>query len=408
MSSLAKVVLSRSVIVYGSDRNFDKNRFSDHFQKLSDAGVRLCPQDGTCITTDIDFLVVSSAVEQSIPDVKAAQDLGVAIIKRAELLAEICNDAKSICVGGTNGKSTVTGMIGWMLNQSGLNPTIINGGGMLNFDRDNAVIGNPDRIVVETDESDGTITNFYADIAVLTNISEDHKGLDELMDIFRQFLSQSKMQVLNIDCPNVAKLATEFPDAVTYSNMGDVDLIVPGHHNQSNAQAALAVGRLCHVDGIKSLNEFKGIISRLEVVGVKNNITVIDDFGHNPDKIEAGLKTLKENGKRLILMYQPHGFKPTRDHKHELIDVFAKYLTKDDILYMPDILYFGGTVEQDISSADITNPLQDKGVNANYVPEKTYIQDKILKIVKPNDIVCIMGARDDSLRQMARDIFESL
>jgi len=183
----------------------------------------------------------------------------------------------------------------------------------------------PNRIVVETDESDGTITNFHAGIAVLTNISEDHKGLDELMDIFRQFLSQSKMQVLNIDCPNVAKLATEFPDAVTYSNTGDVDLIVPGKHNQSNAQAALAVGRLCHLDGAKSLNEFKGITSRLEVVGVKNNITVIDDFGHNPDKIEAGLKTLKENGKRLILMYQPHGFKPTRDHKHELIDVFAKY-----------------------------------------------------------------------------------
>jgi len=92
MSSLAKVVLSRSVIVYGSDRNFDKNRFSDHFQKLSDAGVRLCPQDGTCITTDIDFLVVSSAVEQSIPDVKAAQYLNIPIIKRAELLA-----AKSYC-----------------------------------------------------------------------------------------------------------------------------------------------------------------------------------------------------------------------------------------------------------------------------------------------------------------------
>jgi len=410
MSSLAKVMISKGAIIYGSDRNYDQGRFPDHFQNLSDAGVKLCPQDGTCVTRDIDFLVVSSAVEPSIPDVKAAQDLEVPIIKRAELLAEICNDAKSICVGGTNGKSTVTGMIGWMLNQGGLNPTIINGGGMLNFDRDNAVIGNHGRIVVETDESDGTITNFHADIAVLTNISEDHKGLDELMDIFRQFLSQSNMQVLNSDCPNVARLANEFPDAMTYSQ-GDIDLIVPGIHNQSNAQAAMAVGRLCHMDDetiSKSLNEFRGITSRLEVVGEKNNITVIDDFGHNPDKIEAGLKTLKESGKRLILMYQPHGFKPTRDHRDELIEVFAKYLTKNDIFYMPEILYFGGTVEQDISSADIINPLKDKGLNANYIADKADIQNDILKQAQTGDIICIMGARDDSLRQMARDIFEGL
>lgn len=410
MSSLAKIMISKGAIIYGSDRNYDQGRFPEHFQKLLNAGIRMCPQDGTCITRDMDFVVVSSAVEPSVPDVGAAQNLDVPIIKRAELLADICNEAKSICVGGTNGKSTVTGMVGWVLSQADLNPTIINGGGMLDFGRDNAVVGNPDCIVVETDESDGTITNFHPEIAVLTNISEDHKGLEELMSIFRQFLFQSKIQVLNIDCPNVAKLAKEFPDAITYSQ-GDVDLIVPGFHNKSNAQAAMAVGRLFRIEDseiLKSLKEFRGIVSRLEVVGKKNGITVIDDFGHNPDKIEAGLKTLKESGNRLILMYQPHGFKPTRDHKNELLGVFSKYLTKDDVFYMPDILYFGGTVEQDISSRDIIDPLCGMGLNANYIPDKNDIQVQILDKANPGDIVCIMGARDDSLRAMALDIFESL
>ena len=243
-------------------------------------------------------------------------------------------------------------MIGWLLNQADYNPTIINGGGMLNFDRDNAVIGDPDRIVVETDESDGTITQFHPDIAVLTNISEDHKDLDELMEIFYKFLSQSTMQILNVDCPNVATLAVKFPNAITYSLKDrpcDLQLIIPGDHNISNAMAAMAVSNLCHVEpnlAVSFLNQFQGITSRLEVIGQKNDITVIDDFGHNPDKIEAGLKSLKHSDKRLVLMYQPHGFKPTRDHRDELINVFSKYLEKNDIFYMPEILYFGGTVEK--------------------------------------------------------------
>lgn len=414
MSALAKIVVSQGHTVLGSDRNYDHGRFPEHFLQLSNRGIELFPQDGSAITNDIDFLVVSSAVEPSIPDVRVAQEKNIKIIKRAELLAEICNAANAITVGGTNGKSTVTGMIGHMLHHAGYEPTVINGGGMLNFDRDNAVIGNPDRLVVETDESDGTIALFHPSIAVLTNISEDHKSMDELMAIFKQYLSQSKMQVLNIDCPNVAQLAKDFPDAVTYSmtDMPDgLDLIVPGLHNRSNALAAMAVGRICHLsddDILKALKSFKGITSRLEVVGEKGGITVIDDFGHNPNKIEAGLKTLKETGKRLVLMYQPHGFKPTRDQKNDLIDVFSKYLDQGDLFYMPEILYFGGTVDKDISSKDIIDPLIERGLNATYLEKKSDIEINILKKAQSGDIICIMGARDDSLRQMAQSIFEAL
>ena len=366
------------------------------------------------MTSDIDYLVVSSAVEPSIPDVKAAIEKNIFIKKRADLLAEICNSAKSICVGGTNGKSTVTGMIGWMLDQGGYNPTVINGGGMLNFNRDNAVIGNKDRIVAEVDESDGSIVNYRANIAVLTNIAEDHKNMDELLDIFRQYLSRSHMQVLNIDCPHVSALAKDFPDAVTYSLAdfpAEAKLSVPGIHNRSNAMAALAVGRLCHMsdkDIFKALETFRGITSRLEVVGQKRGITVIDDFGHNPDKITAGLKTLKESGNRLILMYQPHGFKPTRQHKEAFIKIFSTYLAQGDLFYMPEILYFGGSVDRDISSLDIINALKDKGLNAFYHPTKDEIEQEILRNAQEGDVICIMGARDDSLREMAHNIFREL
>lgn len=412
MSALAKVVVSQGHKVYGSDRNFDAGRFPDLYQKLIEAGITMVPQDGSGLSNGIDTLVVSSAVEPNIPDVKAALDKNIPVVKRAELLSQICNAKKSVCVGGTNGKSTVTGMIGWILNQAGEKPTIINGGGMLNFNRDNAVIGSSERIVVETDESDGTITNFRADIAVLTNIAEDHKDMAELIEIFRKFLKQSKMQVLNLDCPHVAQLAKEFPHAVTYnSDQEDVALSVPGLHNQSNAKAARAVAQLCHVNS-ESINmalaSFKGIVSRLEVVGEAKGITVIDDFGHNPDKITAGLKTLKEMDRRLILMYQPHGYAPTRQHKDDLIRIFGQYLNKEDVFYMPDILYFGGTVEKNISSEDIIKPLQEKGLNANYIPDKYRIEKEILEGVKPGDVVCIMGARDDFLRAMAQNILQSL
>ena len=122
---------------------------------------------------------------------------------------------------------------------------------------------------------------------------------------------------------------------------------------------------------------------------------MVDDFGHNPDKIEAGLKTLKESKGRLILMYQPHGFAPTRQHKDEFIDVFAKHLSADDLFYMPEILYFGGTVEKDISSADIIKPLQEKGLQAYYLPSKDDVKNEILKQTLSGDTICIMGARDE-------------
>lgn len=413
MSALAVVTASKGVTVLGSDRNYDRGLFPEHFAKLESQGISMVPQDGSAVTKDIDAVIVSSAVEPSIPDVAQAQSLNIPIIKRAELLSRLANAVPSVTVAGTNGKSTVTGMIGWILHSCGLAPTIINGGMLLNFGN-NAVIGKGDRMVLETDESDGSVALFKADIAVLTNISEDHKDMAELKSIFRQYLSQSKRQVLNRDCPVVSEIGKDFPDALWYGIDDDrknLDLIVPGHHNRSNALAAIAAASLCGVDendAIKSMRDFKGIQSRLEVIGRCKDITVIDDFGHNPDKIAASLRTLKESKTRLILMYQPHGFGPTKRQKDALIAVFSEYLTTSDIFYMPEIFYAGGTADKSISSRDIIEPLSQQGLDARFIESKAEIQNNILNEAKAGDVICIMGARDDSLRLMARDIFQIL
>ena len=415
MSALAVAMIASGATVYGSDRNHDRELFSDHYQNLMDKGVRMVPQDGSGVTERLTAVIVSSAIEPSIPDIGCAQAKNIPIIKRATLLAELTNQVHSICVGGTNGKSTVTGMIGHVLADNKMNPTILNGGGMLNFNRQNAVIGDMTKMVLETDESDGSITQFNASIAVLTNISEDHKDMDELINIFLEYLKQSKIQVLNLDCPNVAQLAKYFPNAHTYTTNlipSNLELNIPGDHNISNALAALTVAKICHIDeclAVQSLNSFKGIVSRLEVIGeTENGVSVIDDFGHNPHKIAASLKTLKNNGRRLVLMFQPHGFGPLKRQKNELIDIFSLYMNKDDVLYMPEAFYAGGSADKSISSADLVAALVDRGVNAQFFPNKKDVFPEIVKQVHSGDIVCIMGARDDGLREMARDLLKVL
>lgn len=413
MSALAAVVVAQGAAVYGSDRNHDRGLFPELFARLGGLGIQMVAQDGSGVNAAVDAVIVSSAVESSIPDVAAAQAQGIPVVRRAGLLAEIADAAPSVTVAGTNGKTTVTGMIGWILHQAGQDPTIINGGALLNFGT-NAVIGQGSRIVIETDESDGSVALFHPDIAVLTNIAEDHKDMAELKAVFRQYLSQSKRQVLNRDCAVVAALGKDFPDALWYGmddDDGSLDLAVPGAHNRSNALAAVAATSLCGIprrQAVTALAGFKGIQSRLEVIGRAGGIAVIDDFAHNPDKIAASLKTLKEQEGRLILMYQPHGFGPTKRQKEALIDVFSEYLGANDVLYMPEIYYAGGTADQNISSRDIIGPLREKGMDARFFENKGQILADIVNKARNGDTVCIMGARDDSLRRMARDMVDML
>jgi UDP-N-acetylmuramate--alanine ligase len=449
MTPLALIILARGGVVEGSDRALDQGRNTERFDFLRARGVLLHPQDGSGITRPSQTLVTSAAVEETVPDVQAARHIGAAITTRAKLLAELFNSAGTgIGIAGTSGKSTTVGMLGWILHRAGKNPTIMNGADMKNFlDAQtpfaSARIGDGELFVSEVDESDGSIALFEPRIAVLNNISLDHKSLDELRTLFRDFVAKAQTVVLNLDnAETAALLAGLKPEqAVTYSlNAAHADLVasrpvrspagiafqvkeresgetvavslnVPGLHNVANALAALSAAQACGVAlaaGAAHLGEFSGIHRRLEIAGSASDITVIDDFAHNPDKISATLETMHAFPGRLLLMFQPHGYGPIRLMRDALVECFATGLQDEDVLVMPEPVYFGGTTDRSVGSKDIVHQIQERGRKAVAFPDRPACGDELVRLARPGDRIVIMGARDDSLSQFARDLLPRL
>jgi UDP-N-acetylmuramate--alanine ligase len=449
MLPLAMIMHARGHVVEGSDRSLDQGRTSQKFDYLRAKGIRLHAQDGSGISQADQILVTSSAVEDTVPDVVSARRVGALEIIRAELLAELFNAASnSIAIGGTSGKSTTTGMAGWIFSQAGLEPTIVNGAVMNNFISSeapfaSAVPGDENLVISEVDESDGSIARFKPRIAVLNNIAVDHKSLDELRALFRDFVEAGETAVLNLDNDETASIAGELAGgkAVTYSltnRQADlyasnltparngitfqvkeratgaawpVNLKVPGRHNVENALAALAAAFACGIaleQACAFLGGFSGIRRRLEITGSANGITVIDDFAHNPDKIAASLATLHEFPGRLLIMFQPHGFGPLRQMKDAFIDCFAERLGQDDILLMPEPIYFGGTVERTVTSEDIAQGVASRGRQAQALADRNACGERLLELVRPGDQIVVMGARDDTLSEFASDLLGAL
>src|SRR3954452_16557469 len=449
MTPLALIVLAKGGRVEGSDRALDQGRNSERFDFLRSRGVVLHPQDGSGIRRAAQVLVTSAAVEETIPDVQAARRIGATVTTRARLLAELFNASPlSVGVAGTSGKSTTVGMIGWILHRAGQRPTIMNGAIMKNFIAmdspfASARVGDGAAFVSEIDESDGSIAFFAPRIAVLNNISLDHKSLDELRKLFRDFVGKAETVVLNLDNEETAALLPDLKpgQALTYSlakseadvlasslvpspagsafavpardsgEVVEVKLKVPGRHNIANALAALCAAKTCGValaDAAAYLAEFSGIRRRLEVVGTANGITVIDDFAHNPDKISATLETMHAFPGRLLLMFQPHGYGPLRLMRDALIDCFTRGLGAEDILVMPEPVYFGGTVDRSVGSGDIVREIERRGRKAFAFPDRAACGDLLVRLARPDDRIVVMGARDDSLSQFARELLRRL
>ncbi len=449
MLPLALILLAKGCAVAGSDRALDQGRTAQKFDFLRTRGIALFPQDGSGVISPDTVVVISAAVENTVPDVEAARRIGARLMTRAELLAQLFNAAPvSIGVAGTSGKSTTTGMTGWILSATGRDPTVMNGAVMKNFATvealfTSAVVGKSDIFVSEVDESDGSIARFIPHIAVLNNIALDHKSMGELRVLFADFLSKAKTAVVNLDNAEAAALTARLAagKAVTYSlsnpeanimasaiapapdgiaftvrnrASGDelkLSLKVPGRHNVANALAALCAARACGVhlaDAACALEGFTGVKRRLEIVGSANGVTVIDDFAHNPDKIAATLATLHDFPGRLLVMFQPHGYGPLRLMKDSLIESFVENLRPDDVLVMPEPVYFGGTVERSVTSVDIVRGVESRGRQAFAFSERAACGDKLLALARPGDRVVIMGARDDTLSQFAADLLISL
>jgi UDP-N-acetylmuramate--alanine ligase len=444
MTPLALIVQARGGRVEGSDRALDQGRNGAKFDFLRARGVKLHPQDGSGITRADQILVTSTAVEDAVPDVQAARRIGAPVMSRARLLAELFNASGcGIGVAGTSGKSTTTGMIGWILHRAGRSPTIMNGAEMKNFISAGipfaaARVGEGEEFVCEIDESDGSIAFFAPRVAVVNNISLDHKPLEELRTLFRDFVHKAQTVVLNLDNPETAALVSDMKpgQAVTWSfsdpradlvagpavraadgisfavkrrggETVEVRLKVPGLHNMANALAALGATHACGValaDPAKHLGEFRGIRRRLEVVGTANEITVIDDFAHNPDKISATLETMHAFPGRLLLMFQPHGYGPLRLMREAFVDCFVRGLKSEDVLVMPEPVYFGGTVDRSVGSGEIVRDIARSGRNAFAFADRSACGEKLVQLARRGDRILVMGARDDSLSQFAKDL----
>jgi UDP-N-acetylmuramate--alanine ligase len=444
MLPLALILRARGARVMGSDRALDQGRLSEKFDYLRANGIELFAQDGSGITGEM-IVVTSSAVEETVPDVMAARQKGAKLMLRAALLAELFNGApNAIGVAGTSGKSTTTAMLGWILHASGRDPTVMNGAVMKNFISPkapfaSALVGKSDLFVSEVDESDGSIAWFSPRVAVLNNIALDHKAMAELRELFRGFVARSELAILNLDnaetaaltAGRAAKLSLTYslsnakadllasaieplPDGIAFevsernaAKPEKVRLRVPGRHNVSNALAAIGAARAAGVtlaESVFALGEFSGVRRRLEIVGSAGGVTVIDDFAHNPDKIAATLSTLHDFAGRLLVMFQPHGFGPLRLMKDALIDCFAANLLADDILLMPEPVYFGGTTDRSVSSIDIIKGVAARGRAAHVYSDRAELGRRLVELAQPGDRIVVMGARDDTLSQFAAEL----
>lgn len=431
MLPLALILKGQGHEVSGSDRGRDQGRSPEKFAALEAQGIALYPQDGSGLA-GADAMVVSAAIEETVPDVQAARTSGIPILKRAELLAEIFNTfPRRMAIGGTSGKTTVTGMIGFILKQAGLDPVVMCGGVMKDFGT-TALTGKGDIFVTEADESDGSIALYSPDVSVLTNVSVDHKSLDELRALFGGFVKKSRVACINTDNAEAANfigpnalpfgfldgkikvLEAHFqPDGSSAEITDGVEtcmltLGVAGAHNISNALAALAAVSAYGItlsQGCGHIKYFTGIKRRMELVGRANGITVMDDFAHNPDKIAATLTALRAFDGRLHVIFQMHGYGPLKLIGHDIAKTFADLLAWDDRVYFCDPLYLGGTADKSMGTKELAEII---GPQAQYYPTREECAEAVLAAARTGDRIVVMGARDDTLSDFAQGILRTI
>ena len=450
MQPLAAILKGRGAEVAGSDRSFDQGRSPEKFAALERQGFRLFPQDGSGITRAEQVLVASAAVEDTVPEVVRAKELGLPRLTRADLNAALFNSAGAgVAIAGTSGKSTVTGMLGWILHSAGRDPTIMNGAVMKNFvssDRPfaSAIVGGPGLYVSEVDESDGSIALYRPAVGVLLNVSLDHKSMEELRTLFGDYVAASRIAVINADDDEAIQLEGRAREAITFAifdkgaSIGVVEgsrtngpvsqsatiidrrddsehrleLQMPGTHNLANALAAVAGANAAGVpvaDAVTALAGFKGLARRFDIVGTSPaGITVIDDFGHNPEKCRATLRTLKAHPGRVLAFFQPHGYGPLRQMGEELAETFAHELGPDDATLLCDPVYFGGTVDRSQGSERIVELIRQSGGKALHIGAREACGDWLADNAQPGDRIVVMGARDDTLSQFAASVLQRL
>ncbi len=443
MSALAQYLKGIGKNVSGSDRYFKKGEFNDTRDRLEAEQIRCFLQDGSGITNETDLVVASTAIEDTVLEVQKAKQLNIPIIKRSELLSLIAESKKTIAVGGTSGKSTTSAMLYEIMEYAGLNPGIISGAGLTGIIKQgkigNAKVGKGEWLVIEADESDGSIIQYKPEIGLLLNVDKDHKEIDVLMDIFTVFKNNSKKFIVNrshslakklsqnadhdfsIDEKIPAKfMARDF----TQSGMNiqfTIDLPIAigtpftihalGKHNMENATAAIAVANQIGIDlkiCAAALKNYEGIYRRHQVYGNKGGVWMIDDYAHNPAKCAASIMACQPVAKKVVAWFQPHGYAPTKFLRTDFVDEISKALRPADEIWMSEIFYAGGTTTKDISSNDLITDLKEKGANAFFVEDRNALVRSIRSHLTDNCVLLLMGARDPSLEQFAKQVWNEL
>jgi UDP-N-acetylmuramate--alanine ligase len=438
MSALAQFMAGSGSKVSGSDRYFGLGQATDVKEKLEDEGISCYPQDGSGIHEGIELVVVSTAIEDSVPEVAKAKALGIPILKRSELLAKICASKRTIAIGGTSGKSTTSAMLFSIMQEAGMNPGIISGAGLVSI-MEMGKIGNAwvggEWLIIEADESDGSIVQYHPEIGVLLNIDKDHQELDELFSIFTVFRDNTKgIFIVNQGNPLASKLsrnrAFDFGSGAsnTAGTLGvgffqegmrihftvkDKQFAIDtlGEHNMENALAAIAVAETLGISldvSVRALESYKGIYRRHQYLGLKKGVHVIDDYGHNPVKCAASIKACQPVAPKLIAWFQPHGYGPTRFLKDDFIREISNALRPGDEIWMSEIFFAGGTAVKDISAADLIQGIASKGCNAFFVENRNDLLDAIRPHLTDDCVLLLMGARDPGLETFGKELFEQL
>jgi UDP-N-acetylmuramate--alanine ligase len=407
VSALARVFLARGDTVTGCDL-----RSSETTDELEDAGVRVLIGHDPEHVLFQDMLVYSGAIKSS-PELDAARQMGLKVLSRAEMLAELINESpESIAVAGTAGKTTVTHMIGHILVTAGYDPTVLVGDGA------STRAGHSDWLVAETDESDGTLTLHHPRRAIVTNIELDHidhfRDVSAVRDLFQWFIEGLPEDGLAVVCadddlarelkPKSRKITYGFRQGATYRTeperpfpifkdgefLGRIELKQPGRHNIQNATGAAAMALelgIRFADVAAALKTFPGAHRRMEFLGVFQGAAVYDDYAHHPTKVRATIQAARElRHRRLIVVFQPHRYSRLNALMHD----FARSFTGADRVFILDVYSAGEQNISGVTAAELAHQIP----NAIYVGDFKSAQESLEELVGPDDVVLLMGAGD--------------